>query len=351
MKSVFNSPTPTKPQQYDVITFGAATIDVFLRSSEFSVVKAGAAMPGSGKAECVPLGAKIEVRDMTIATGGGATNNAVSFSRKGFRTAAVFSVGGAINADSILGDLKKEGVDTYEQRYPELYSGYSVILVTMGGERTILTHRGASKFLNTALVPWNHMNAKWAYLSSLGGNIDAVRAIMDHAAANHIGIAWNPGSVELHYGAEKLEDLLHKTAVLFVNEEEAALLANEHMGNTNVIFSKLQRISKGVLLVMTRGPQGVMVSHERAVYSAGIFKEREAVDRTGAGDAFGSGFVSALLEVGAWNADIIKEAIRRGSANGTSVLEKIGAKAGLLTREALNDERWKELPITVNDAS
>ncbi|KKU82373.1 MAG: PfkB family kinase, nonfunctional [Parcubacteria group bacterium GW2011_GWA2_47_8] len=308
MKSVFNSPTPTKPQQYDVITFGAATIDVFLRSSEFSVVKAGAAMPGSGKAECVPLGAKIEVRDMTIATGGGATNNAVSFSRKGFRTAAVFSVGGAINA-------------------------------------------GASKFLNTALVPWNHMNAKWAYLSSLGGNIDAVRAIMDHAAANHIGIAWNPGSVELHYGAEKLEDLLHKTAVLFVNEEEAALLANEHMGNTNVIFSKLQRISKGVLLVMTRGPQGVMVSHERAVYSAGIFKEREAVDRTGAGDAFGSGFVSALLEVGAWNADIIKEAIRRGSANGTSVLEKIGAKAGLLTREALNDERWKELPITVNDAS
>ena len=68
--------------------------------------------------------------------------------------------------------------------------------------------------------------------------------------------------------------------------------------------------------------------------------EKEVVDRTGAGDAFGSGFVAGLLLK-----DDIDYAIKIGSANATSKVENMGAKAGLLYQKDLNNPRWKKLEI------
>jgi ribokinase len=64
------------------------------------------------------------------------------------------------------------------------------------------------------------------------------------------------------------------------------------------------------------------------------------VDRTGAGDAFGSGFV-------AWYAlgKSLEEAITFASANATSVVTKVGATAGILHAHA----RVHDMPLTVTD--
>ena len=66
----------------------------------------------------------------------------------------------------------------------------------------------------------------------------------------------------------------------------------------------------------------------------------EVVDRTGAGDAFGSGFVSALAK-GAG----VEQAIRAGSANATSVVEYVGAKKGILRLKDLGSKRWQGLEV------
>ena len=93
---------------------------------------------------------------------------------------------------------------------------------------------------------------------------------------------------------------------------------------------------------MTKGPKGVIVSDGKYIYSAGTFKEKKYTDRTGAGDAFGSGFVSGLMRTGK-----IEEAIRLGTANGTAVVEEIGAKNGLLTKSRFEKEsRWRNFKIT-----
>ena len=106
---------------------------------------------------------------------------------------------------------------------------------------------------------------------------------------------------------------------------------------------------------MTDGHRGVLVSDGKTVYRAGVYQEREIVDRTGAGDAFGSGFVAGLMgdtrhatrdTRHAFAKEAIEYAIRLGSANATSVVEYIGGQEGILRRgEFVRHPRWKRFKI------
>jgi sugar/nucleoside kinase (ribokinase family) len=91
---------------------------------------------------------------------------------------------------------------------------------------------------------------------------------------------------------------------------------------------------------MTKGPEGVIASDGKNIYKAGIFKEKRHIDRTGAGDAFGSGFIAGIIRTGR-----VEEAIRLGTANSTSIVEKFGAKNGILTTKEFNKGRWKKFKI------
>jgi len=67
-----------------------------------------------------------------------------------------------------------------------------------------------------------------------------------------------------------------------------------------------------------------------------MYEDVEVVDRTGAGDAFGSGFLSQWAL-----GHTLEESIIFASANSTSVVTKIGAKAGILAK----DVRLHHMPI------
>ena len=107
---------------------------------------------------------------------------------------------------------------------------------------------------------------------------------------------------------------------------------------------------------MTDARNGLWVSDGKCLYKAGIYKERAVIDRTGAGDAFGSGFLSRILhkipnpksQILKLTPEDIKYAIRLGSANATSKVEGIGAKYGLLTKKQFEThKRWKNLHIKI----
>jgi len=111
-------------------------------------------------------------------------------------------------------------------------------------------------------------------------------------------------------------------------------------GNISGIFRKFDEIVPGIA-VMTDGVKGVFVSNGKSIFRAGIFREKEILDRTGAGDAFGSGFVAGLLI----HKEDIRKALLVASANATSVVEHIGAQKGILKREELKDSRWNRFSI------
>jgi len=219
---------------------------------------------------------------------------------------------------------------------------YSIILSATGEERSILVFEGASHLLDEQDIPWEKIkDAKWFYVAGLSGeSAQTFGPIVEFAAENKIKIAVNPGRDQLGQDLEILKELLNKIDVLIVNQEEASLITGVDYKDEVALFKKFDELVPGIA-VMTKGPEGVAVSDGQKIYRAGI-PPSGYVDRTGSGDAFGSGFVSVLVSGGS-----IGEAIQLGAANATSTVQSIGAKTGLLKKGEWGE--WEKVGVEITE--
>jgi len=339
----------------DIITIGTASRDIFLISRFFKVLRDPDRLKKmgflTGKAQCFALGGKVEADKLIFTTGGGATNTAFTFARQGFKTATLIKIGKDETGNSILKELLKEKIAPLSIFDENQISAYSVILLTPSGERTILVYRGASDDLKIKEIPFSKLKSRWAYISPGGISYEVIERLINYFSLNKTLIAFNPSSYFLEMGIKKLKPLLNKSKVVLLNREEAANLVGIDYQKEREIFKKLDEIIDGIV-IMTEGGKGVLVSDGKNIYKAGVFKGK-LIDRTGAGDAFGSGFVAALIQKNlkpkTYNLKpVIEYAIRLGSANATSVIEKIGAKEGIVFKRDLEiNQRWKTLRVTM----
>ncbi len=275
-----------------VISIGAAVQDVFLGGK---VLAAKRDVRTNNYVEQFPLGAKLELDNIHFDTGGGATNAAVTFARQGLQ-------GKHVAVD------EKNG------------TGYSALLVAPNGERTILNYRGASHNIKPSDFHKHIIEADWMYISSLAGNMELLKRLLVHAHKHNIKVALNPGHGELtHVG--KLRSYLKGVDVLMANWQEMQILFGGEKP-TQTIVNGMPFVS---YFVMTDGPNGSYATDGDVIYHAGQYKNVKVIDRTGAGDAFCSGFVATLAKGGT-----IEQALTFGSANSTSVVQEIGAKPGIL---------------------
>ncbi len=318
--------------RFDVITIGSATQDVFVKSSGWK--ERVDEMAPDGIDACIPLGSKLDIDDLVFATGGGATNAAVTFSRFGLKTACFSRVGRDETGDSILRQLHAEQIDTRGiQRDAERRTGYSIILISGEGYRGILTHRGASSHLDAKHFPWHASGAllhrphltRWIYLTSLGGDLKAVKAVFQKAKQLKARIAWNPGHAELEKGGNALRPYLRQTDILLLNREEAAILMHTAPRFLDDAMRKLGELPRQALVV-TDGKHGAYVrAHGATLYAPALRGKR--LNTTGAGDAFGSGFVGAVAK-----GYPLDDALRVGLMNAIGVVTHMGAKAGILQK-------------------
>lgn len=296
---------------YDVITIGSALTDIFISSNQFTVQdRAGSALL------CQVYGDKIEVDDFEIHTGGGGSNTAVGFARQGFRTAVISEIGKDTLATVILEDFHKEKVATnllvQEKREK---TGGSVILIGADGGRTVMVHRGASSQLDAEDISVSHLKqAEWIHLSSISGRRDALQAI-GKALDNTQKLSWNPGKAELQLLADEkiaIEDM--HCQILLLNKEEWS------------IVSSIQQTIKHHVpeIIVTNGKKGGFVLHEgeEKPFSSSAVK---SIDDTGAGDAFGVGYVTSRIK-----GRNIEESTDYAIQNASAVIQAIGAKKGLL---------------------
>lgn len=331
--------------QFDVITIGTATRDAFVKSGEFKRISTPEYVSGEGL--CLPAGAKIDVDDIVFATGGGATNAAATFARQGYRTACICKIGDDVSGREVLSNLKSEGISTiFTVEDEKLKTAYSILILLDSGERTILVFRGASEALRLSEIKTDKLNAKWFYLAG-SFPVEIIRAILDRAKDIGAKVAVNLSKPQIKLGLAGLSDILKKTDVLMLNREEGALLTGADYKKEDKIFNILDEYADGTF-VLTDGLRGATVSDGRKIYKAGAYKDQYAVDRTGAGDAFGSGFVSSLI----YDEKNIERAIMLASANAASVVESIGAKTGILYRgDFEKDPRWKKFQISATRIS
>ncbi len=317
--------TPRESKKYDIITIGSATRDVLMKSQEFKIIKDESF--STGRAECFALGSKIEIKDIVFTSGGGGTNTAVTFARQGLRTACIGAIGEDIDGEEIVDELNKEGVNTdYFQRNSEEKSArtaFSVILVHPSAERTILSHKGEGQHFDVTKIPFDKLKTNWLFLDSLGGHYDLLEATVKWAKSKEIKIATNPGSKELEHGIDKLKILLENADIVIMNQEEAAKISGIDYKKEEEVFKFMDKVVKGIF-IMSKGPEGVAVSDGKNIYRAGT-PDSPVVERTGAGDAFSSGFVAEYIK-----SDDTEKAIQFATANASSVVAKFGAKAGIL---------------------
>lgn len=318
-----------------ILAIGKGTQDVFLRSDEFDPQT-----KGKHAYTELPLGIKMEVDDVTFSTGGNATNVATTFARQGIESAYMWGLGEEDPASrAILHTLDLEGVDTSLVRLDDRYqAGYSVILIATNGERTIMNHRGKSVGSNGKLLNLPAIGEyDWVYPTSLADNsLKVLRDILDEADKHNTQVMLNPAGPELA-DPDKLKALLASVDVLCVNKEEMQKLVHGE---------ELEELARHALnfvpvAIVSDGPNGVVATDGKTVVRAGMYEDVPVVDRTGAGDAFASGFLSQWAR-----GKSLKESIIFASANSTSVVTKIGAKEGILRQNVtLHDMPIEEKPF------
>ncbi|HCC21860.1 hypothetical protein A2480_02165 [Candidatus Uhrbacteria bacterium RIFOXYC2_FULL_47_19] len=310
---------------FDVITIGSATYDVFIRSASLEANEL--------KTEtCLPIGAKIDIDELEFSTGGGATNAAATLSRLGFNTATICSVGRDVQGQEIVSTLRADDISIkFIQQTEDDLTGYSVIILAGSGERTILVHRGAASKIDINKIPWPKLKAKWFYVTSLGGDLDLLERILDQAEAVGAKISFNPGNTELKFGFAKLEPLLRRIDILNLNREEAAELAGLDQTDLSGIMAKLRNLPKMTLL-MTDGLGGAYATENADNWHCEIV-DVPRINTTGAGDAFGSGFVAGLMKLNG-----IQPALAVGMLNAAGLVQQTGAKSGLLEKFPTKNE-------------
>lgn len=313
---------------YDVVTIGAATLDIFMRSDKFRVVESPD-IPG-GIAMCEVYGGKMEVEEVKMLSGGGATNTAVSFAWKDLKTAVIAEMGNDPQALLVHRDLEEAQVDTrFLIQEKDETTAVSVVLIADDGGRSIMVHRGASAMLDSRDLPLEDLETRWVHISSLGGRVDLLKTILEWAKANKVRVSINPGTKEIEQ-REKLLKLLPMAEILFLNRDEAKLLWQIDFGDEG-LWSGNQALPGARVSVITDGKRGGKASIEGKIHFFEGKKLKKIVDSTGAGDAFASGMVAGVLY-----GKTYEQSLEWGIKNATGVIKHVGAKKGLLSLAEIN---------------
>lgn len=320
-----------------IVALGSALQDLYLidrddfAKTEVHSLKSRATESLFGE---LKIGSKVDIDKLSYEVGGGGTNSAVEFARHGHDSIYFGNIGRDAAGEAVLACLDEEGIDTgFVATSPRKNTGCSVILLdSVSGERTILTCRGASaKFDNLDSAALEKIQPDYLYITSLRGDFKTIESFMKSAKSQNAKVAFNPGKLEL---AQKstLVKLLQYVDILIVNKSEAATIVPG-----TVLTELVSRLGNYVeTVVITDGNMGGIAKSGPETYRFGMYEDIPVRDTTGAGDAFGSGFVAHLAAGKSFYDSIVY-----ASANATSVVGQYGAKRGLLSGR----EKLHQMPI------
>lgn len=314
-------------QKYDLVSVGDTTIDAFIKLHDASV---HCDLNDHNCVLCISYADKVPYESLTIVPAvGNASNLAVGAARLGLRTAAFCAIGDDRHGREILDVYKREGVGRkFVKINPKQQTNYHFVL-NFRAERTILIKHEAYEYFEPKRIG---RRIPWIYFSSLGSHA----LIFHHKLAVFLGqnrqtkLGFNPGTFQLKLGYKKLAAVYRRSFILFVNREEAQRILQTRKSDIALLLRGLHKLGPK-LVAITDGPKGAYGSDGKRQYYMPIYPDpRPPLERTGAGDAFSTGVLSALVYGLPFT-----EALRWGPVNSMSVVQDIGAQKGLLTKSRL----------------
>jgi sugar/nucleoside kinase (ribokinase family) len=306
---------------HEFVALGDIVADTFIKIPE------GEARITDGDAPTItlPFADKIPYESAeTIYAVGNSANAAVAAAKLGLSSALASDLGDDELGKECLAALTASKVDTSLIKvHPGSATNHHYAL-WYGVDRTILVkHEKYEYKLPEFAAP------KWLYLSSLGNNtesyhIEIASYIMSHP---EVSLAFQPGTFQINMGADKLKDIYAHTTIFFCNIQEAEKILGINTLGIQELLKRMQKLGPKIVII-TDGPRGAYAYTGEKMFFVPVYPDGlTPYERTGAGDAFASTCVAALalgldLQVGlAW-----------GAVNSASVVQKVGAQKGLLTR-------------------
>lgn len=317
---------------FDVVAIGDVVTDDFIKlfdDKAWTYVD-----QGGTNVLAMQFGTKIPFDHREVVEGvGNASNGAVAFARLGLKSAFVTNVGGDQYGRDIIGALGKNGVDhRFVRVNPGKVSNYHFVL-WYKEERTILIKHEEYDY------HWPHLRPneipRWVYFSSISEHaIPYHDDVADWLEANpDVKLAFQPGTFQMAAGAERLRRIYQQTEVLILNREEAVIVGGGNHEDVHDLINHLHALGPKIVVV-TDGPNGAYASDGQNRFKMPLYPDpAPPLDRTGAGDAFASTFVAALAK-----GNTIEGALQWAPINSMSVVQKVGAQAGLLSEKEL--ESW-----------
>jgi sulfofructose kinase len=244
--------------------------------------------------------------------GGPAANAAVTVSRLGFKAAFAGYLGNDYFGQSNLEEFEEAAVNVDLVVRGDSPTPVSTIWVKPDGQRTLVNYRGSTRPLAASKLDFSGCHPKVVLFDGHEPDVSAelMRIMQDH----HIPTVLDAGSV--HRGTLKLLELVDYT----VASQKFSL---EYTGKDDPQQAAVRLGQSCSSVVITLGERGLVWKNKRGSGSLPAFSV-DAVDTTGAGDAFHGAFAAGLASGKSW-----RELLTYAAAVGALCCTKFGARPAM----------------------
>ncbi len=317
--------------EIEVLAIGDVVTDAFIKLLDD---RASTFENEHGKFLAMPFGMKVPFDHAEVIEAvGNAANAAVSFAKFGIKSGLISNVGGDSHGRDILKALHDKKVDSrFVIVNPNKTTNYHYVL-WYKEERTILIKHEEYDY------HWPRFRAndipEWVYFSSISKNAlekyhDLVSDWLEENP--NVKLAFQPGTYQLEAGVEQLRRLYARTEVLVLNREEAVQVTGGNYDDLHGLLDTLHGYGPKIVCI-TDGPAGAYASDGANRFKMPPYPDpAPPFERTGAGDAFASTFVAALIQ-----GNNIEGALQWAPINSMNVVQHTGAQAGLLTEHEIGE--------------
>ena len=314
-------------KKYDVVSIGDVVMDAFIGLQE---AKVEWDKNHEHPRLSMSFADKIPYKSLAVIPAvGNASNVAVGATRLGLKTAMITAIGDDSYGKEILARYKQEGLSAeYVKINKNKPTNYHFVL-NYEAERTILIKHQDYEYFDPRKLAGK---ANWLYFSSIAEHtLPFHKKVGEFLKKNpEVKMGFNPGTFQLRFGVDKIREIYKHTYVLFVNREEAEFILGTKNSDVKKLFTGLHKLGPKVV-VITDGPAGAYASDGTDQYFMEPYPDpKPPVSRTGAGDAFSTGFFCALVY-----GLSVYDALRWAPIESMHVVQYFGAQTGLLSKPAL----------------
>lgn len=325
-------------KEFDIYGIGSALIDVLVEVDDSLLQNLGlrkGEMKLVNRIECDLIEKELK-NYPSKKVPGGSTGNAIALAAK--LGAKCFFCG--VVGDDLNGSIYKEAMENDKVRLnlgkSSQLTGHAITFITPDKQRTFAVHLGAALELDREHIAVSDLkrckilHTEGYLLAEDGGLKDACLAAMEVAKKNEVLVSLDLSAPNIvrNNRAEFREIIKKYVDVVFANEEEAKAFIGKNIGKNDeshelhpeheIALNELAKFCK--IAVVKLGEHGSIIKAAGKITKIEPFKAN-AVDTTGAGDAYAAGFLYALC-----TGSSIEGCGKLGSYLAAKVVEKIGAR-------------------------